>query len=158
MKVNVNIRDYFEENADHNDMLLVHASVDVDDLFDTNYIPEEHEFDINIDEFLTENQAIGIIWDTSHVKNRRPDLTDEQAWEVLQECRNSWDRLNDPMLETICHLAENLYPTGKEALRRRIRSLLSEVESLPARESDNPAAYGEVAAKLDALNSSAKGV
>ena len=39
MKVKVNIRDHIEENADHNDMLLVHASVDVDELFDTNPEP-----------------------------------------------------------------------------------------------------------------------
>jgi hypothetical protein len=157
MKAKVNIRDFIEENADHNDMLLVHASVDVEDLFDTNCIPEEHEFDIDMDEMLADNLAIGIVWDIGHVKDQRPDLTDEQAWEVLQECQSSWDRLNDPMLETIRQVAENLHPTGKEALRRRIRALLSEVESLPERECDNPAAYGEAAAKLDALNTVAKG-
>jgi hypothetical protein len=155
MKVKVNIRDFIEQNADHCEALLVHATFDVDDLFETNCIPDEHEFDIY--ELLDEQHAIALIWDTSHVKDQRPDLTEEQAWEVLQECQSSWDRLNDPMLETIHQVAENLYPTGKEALRRRIRSLLSQVESLPERESDNPAAYGEVAAKLDALDTAAKG-
>lgn len=157
MKAKVNIRDFIEENVDHNDMLLAHASIDVEDLFDTNFIPKEYEFDIDMDELLADNLAIGIVWDTSHVKDQRPDLTDEQAWQVLQECQSSWDRLNDAMLETIRQVAGNLYPTGKEGLRRRIHALLREVESLPERESDNPAAYGEAAAKLDALNIAAKG-
>jgi hypothetical protein len=156
MKATVNIRDFIEDNADHNDMLLVHASLDVDDLFETNCIPEEREFDI--DDLLADQHAIAIVWDIQHVKDQCPELTDEQAWEVLQECQQNWERLSDPMLEMIRQVAENLYPSSKEALRRRVRSLLSALESLPERELDNPAGYGEVAAKLDTLEAQAKGV
>jgi hypothetical protein len=113
--------------------------------------------EVDIDELLADHQAIGIVWDIQHVQDQRPDLSDEHAWEVLQECQRCWERLNDPMLETIRQVAANLYPTGKEALRRRAHSLLNALESLPEREVDNPAAYGAVAAQLDDLEAAAKG-
>ncbi len=73
--------------------------------------------DVDIDELLAEHQAIAIIWDIQHVKDQRPDMDDEQAWEVLQECQQCHDRLNDPMLETIRQVAERLYP--QQRLERR---------------------------------------
>lgn len=115
-----------------------------------------HTIDVDVHELLADHQAIGIIWDVSHVKDQRPDLTEEQAWEVLQAIE--YDRLNDPMLETIRLVADNLYPSGKEALRRRAKMLLSEIEVLPEREADDPAAYGEAAAKLDAIEMNVKGI
>ncbi len=48
MKLRINIRDFIEENTDQGETLLVHATFDVDDLFETNCIPEEHDFDIDI--------------------------------------------------------------------------------------------------------------
>ena len=114
-----------------------------------------HDVDVDIHDLLADHQAIAIVWDISHVKDQRPDLTEEQAWQVLQAIEH--DRFNDPMLETIRHVADNLYPIGKESLRRRIKSLLGEVEALPDREADDPAAYGEAAAKLDAIEMNVKG-
>jgi hypothetical protein len=156
MKINVNIRDFIASKADQGETLLVHASCDVDDLFDTNSIPDEHALDLDLPELLAQNQALGIIWDSRHVQDQRPDLTAEQAWEVLQACQSNCARLNDLMREVIRQVAENLYPTGKDGLRRRLHALLREVESLPEREADNPAAYGEVGAKLDALDTAAQ--
>src|SRR4051794_13600103 len=65
-----------------------------------------YQIDVDIDELLAEHKAIGIVWDIQHVKEQRPDLTDEQAWEVLKECERCWDRSNDPMLDTIRKEAE----------------------------------------------------
>ena len=70
----------------------------------------------DLDDLLANQRAIAIVWDIRHVKDQRPDLGDEQAWEVLQECRRCHDRLSDPMLETIRQAADNLYPQ-----HRRIR-------------------------------------
>jgi len=72
-----------------------------------------HTVDVDIHELLADHQAIGIVWDTGHVKDQRPDLTEEQAWEVLHAI--DYDRLNDPMLETIRLVAENLYPRKRQA-------------------------------------------
>ena len=46
-----------------------------------------HRIDVDIDELLAGHHAIAIVWDIEHVKDQRPDLTDSQAWEVLQECQ-----------------------------------------------------------------------
>src|SRR5258707_14357108 len=108
MKVKVNIRDFIEENADHNDMLLVHASVDVDDLFDTNCIPEEHDLDIDLHELLAQNRQIAHIWGTGDVREVRPDLDDDQAWEVLQAVDKRLDSEQGICRETIEIVADEL--------------------------------------------------
>ena len=66
----------------------------------------------DLDDLLANQRAIAIVWDIQHVKDQRPDLGDEQAWEVLQECQQCHERLNDPMLETIRQVADNLYPAA----------------------------------------------
>ena len=109
MKVKVNIRDYLEENADHNDMLLVHASVDVDDLFDTNSIPEDHEFDIDLHETLAENRQIAHIWGIGDVQDLRPDLDDDQAWQVLQDVERRLDSQYGISWDTIEIVADELF-------------------------------------------------
>jgi hypothetical protein len=106
MKVKVNIREYIEANADHNDMLLVHASVDVDDLFDTNSIPEEAEIDVDIHDLLKQNGMAGIVYSIEDVQSMRPDLNDDQAWEVLIAARDCDTGMTD---ETIKILADDLY-------------------------------------------------
>ena len=118
-----------------------------------------HTVDVDIGELLAEHQAIGIIWDIEHVKDQRPDLSDEQAWEVLQECQRSWERLNDPMLETIRQVADNLFPQlkGKAALRAYLARIERRIEALPEDECTDPAAYGSVGAQLDTVATIVKG-
>jgi hypothetical protein len=118
-----------------------------------------HQVDVNIDELLADHHAIGIVWDIQHVNDQRPDLSDEQAWEVLQECQNCWERLNDPMLETIRQVADNLFPKlkGKAALRAQLARIERLIDALPENECTDPAAYGCVAAELDAVATVVKG-
>jgi hypothetical protein len=88
MKVTVNIRELFEANAStYNGTLQVNATVDLDELLDN--FPEEEDIDIDIHELLASHQQIAHIWGTEDVQKVRPDLSDEQAWEVLQyvDCR-----------------------------------------------------------------------
>jgi len=39
-------------------------------------------------------KTISIVWGTDDVKEIRPDLTDEQAWEVLKEAEHFHDANN----------------------------------------------------------------
>jgi hypothetical protein len=118
-----------------------------------------HQVVVDIGELLAEHQAIGIIWDIQHLKDQRPDLTDDQAWDVLQECQRSWERLNDPMLETIRQVADNLFPQlrGKAALRAQLGRIERRIEALPEDECTDPAAYGSVGAELDSVATLVKG-
>jgi len=118
-----------------------------------------HQVDVDIGELLAEHQAIGIVWDIEHVRDQRPDLSDNQAWEVLRECQVCWDRLNDPMLETIRQVAENLSPKlkGKAALRVQLARIERRIEALPEDECTDPAEYGSVSAELDTVATLVKG-
>jgi len=90
-----------------------------------------HQEDIDLDELLAEHHAIPIVWDIRHVGDQRPDLDDAQAWAVLQLCRERWDRLNDPMLETIRDAAEALYPKPRP---RKIAEVIANYGSGDERE------------------------
>ena len=118
-----------------------------------------HQVDVDIGELLAEHQAIGIVWDIHHVRDQRPDLSDRQAWEVLQECQGCWERLNDPMLETIRQEAGGLFPKlkGKAALRAHLARIEKRIEALPEDECTDPAAYGSVSAELDTIATLLKG-
>jgi len=44
-----------------------------------------------IDELLTQRRQVAVIWGVEDVQNVCPDLNDDQAWEVLKECRDRHD-------------------------------------------------------------------
>ena len=83
---------------------------------------------------------------TEDVKAIRPDLDDDQAWEILGEFAAACKDCPAPMLETMRQLADMSYPNSKQLFRERLARLVSEIDALPDRERDNPAAYGEAAA------------
>jgi hypothetical protein len=114
MKYRVNIREFIEDNADHSDMLLVHASVDLDDLFETNCIPEEQEIDIDIHGLLAANRQIAHILGVDDVQQQRPDLDDDQAWAVLQDAEKYLDLHNGITWDTLKILSDELYPGNLE--------------------------------------------
>ena len=118
-----------------------------------------HTVDVDIGELLADHHAIAIVWDIQHVQDQRPDLNDDQAWAVLQECQYCWERLNDPMLETIRQVADNLFPKlkGKAALRAQLALIEKHIEALPDDECNDPAAYGSVSAELDTVATLVKG-
>jgi len=72
----------------------------------------------DLEEVLADQMAIAFVWDIRQVKDQRPDLRDEQAWEVLKQCRQDqqcFDRLNDVMRELIGDAADKLYPQQRRA-------------------------------------------
>jgi hypothetical protein len=40
----------------------------------------------DIEQFFEQRRQIAVIWSTEDVRQVRPDLTDDQAWEVLKRC------------------------------------------------------------------------
>ena len=113
-KVKVNLRDYIEENTDHNNMLLVHASVDVDGLR-TNCIPEESEIDIH--DLLGEQHAIA--FDLGHRPGTQPlPAPDRRAkMEVLQECERNYKGEEGLCWDDLVEVVTELYPDPEEAMR-----------------------------------------
>jgi hypothetical protein len=91
MKHAINIRDLLEAAIGHNGELHVSASLDLEDLFNGNAIPEETELDIDIHELLAEQCQIAVVWSIEDVHQVRPDLTDDQCWEVLERASRKHD-------------------------------------------------------------------
>jgi hypothetical protein len=46
---------------------------------------------VDIDELLQERRLVAVIWSVGDVQEVRPDLTDDQAWQVLKECDRQQD-------------------------------------------------------------------
>jgi hypothetical protein len=65
---------------------------------------------IGINDLLAQRRQVAVIWSTEDVLGVRPDLTDDQAWQVLQQCRDHHDcelGFNWLLIETV---AEDLFP------------------------------------------------
>jgi hypothetical protein len=63
---------------------------------------------------LAERKCIAILWSTEDVQSVRPDLDEEQAWEVLQACKRHHDAcvgINWDVLECV---AASLVPLKLE--------------------------------------------
>jgi hypothetical protein len=89
-----------------------HSIMDIRDRWEKTADRIVHTADLH--ELLADQNAVAFVWDIQHVKDQRPDLCDEQAWAILQECLGRHDRLNDPMLETIRQVADKLYPQQRQ--------------------------------------------
>lgn len=46
---------------------------------------------LDVHELLAARKQVAVVWDIEDVQGGRPDLTDDQAWEVLEECRRKHD-------------------------------------------------------------------
>ena len=71
--------------------------------------------EIDIDAVLAERRQIAIIWSIEDVQAVRPDLNDEQAWQVLKNVQPHYDAefgINWTALEAT---AETLFGAGPEA-------------------------------------------
>jgi hypothetical protein len=104
-KLTINIRDALRANLG-NAITHVPCNVDVEELLDFNDLST---CDIDLHDHLAQNRMIGLIWSTADVKDRRPDLSDDQAWEVLQTCQRSHDCNYGITWETLDITAESLF-------------------------------------------------
>lgn len=118
MKVKVNIREFLEDNADHNGNLQVSADIHLDDILFG--MPEDEEIDIDIDELLAENRQIAHIWGIDDVKQLRPDLDDDASWAVLMSVRDDLDSDHGITWDTVKTTADELYPQSEGPWQGRI--------------------------------------
>lgn len=59
---------------------------------------------------LADCQQIAVIWSVEDVQCVRPDLSQEQAWEVLQRCRRNHDACIGINWEVLQVVADILFP------------------------------------------------
>ena len=118
MKLKVNIREFIEENADHNGNLHVSAAIPLDDIL--YGIDEEEVIDVDLDELLAENRRIAHVWGVEDVRRIRPDLDEGDAWDVLQSVRDDLDPERGITRDTIEQAARELYPQPEGPWQGRI--------------------------------------
>lgn len=97
---------------------MEHCIMDIRDRWENTADRIVHTVDLN--DLLADRDAIAFVWDIHNVKHQRPDLSDELAWKVLQECKQDpqcFDRLDDIVREVILDAADRLHPQ-----RRQVRS------------------------------------
>ena len=102
------------------------ATVDIDELFEFNDIDEA---EIDLDDILAGNRLIAHLWSVEDMRNERPHLTEDQAWEVLKAVES---RINSEFginRDFIRDVADELYPQNRLAR--------------PAKTAEVIASYGE---------------
>lgn len=157
-KLNIDLADVLKRKYPHG--FHVPADIDIDAFLEFADDDWEHELDIDIHELLDDRRAIALIWDAEQVRSHYPHLTDAQAWEVLQACERHYSAEVGLSWRDVEEEVNNLYPDAAEAKERlltRLNTLRRQVEALPAEERAAPAAYGEIAAKLDAVEAALHG-
>jgi hypothetical protein len=89
---------------------------------DTNDNPtteqEPVDLDGQIQKLLAKNRQVAAIWSIEDVKGVRPHLTDEQAWEVLQQVGDIHDAEYGITWMTLETVADDMFP-NRSSVRRR---------------------------------------
>jgi hypothetical protein len=65
---------------------------------------------VDAHELLAKHRMIGVVWCIQDVQEVRPDLTDDQAWEVLQEVERKHNSELGISWTTLEIFADELYP------------------------------------------------
>jgi hypothetical protein len=64
-------------------------------------------FDLH--QHLAAQRQIAIVWSVADVRDVRPDLTDDQCWDVLQTAANQHDALVGLSWDTLRCVADDLF-------------------------------------------------
>jgi hypothetical protein len=59
---------------------------------------------------MEEERVIGLLWNIQDVQSLRPDLTNDQAWEVLQIVDDQKDATIGITYDTLSWAADDLFP------------------------------------------------
>ena len=113
MKLNVNIREILEAQASTYDgTIQINATVELDELLDN--LPDEEEIDVDIHELLETNRQIAAIWSIEDVQSVRPDLDEDQAWDVLKNVDHHKDAELGITWLTLKMAAEHMFGEAPE--------------------------------------------
>jgi hypothetical protein len=70
--------------------------------------------DINVHELLEQRREVAIIWCIEDVQELRPDLDDDQSWQVLQRCQRVHDCNHGFTWDLIQYVADDLFPATEK--------------------------------------------
>jgi hypothetical protein len=122
MKVTINLRGMVAEKI--GGTVSVPSTIDIEEVFD--FIDFDDEQEVDIHDLLAEQKAVGLVFTIADVKKLRPDLTDEQAWEVLQMFEVAAEDCPDPLHETISQIADMHYPKRRKAKPSEVAKIIAD--------------------------------
>lgn len=114
MKISLPVRDILE--SQFGDATHIPCTVDIADVLDHPDLDETYQVDL--DDLLEESHAIAHVWCIDDVREERPDLDADQAWEVLRECRTHLDSNLGITWATIRDAANTLYGEANKRVDR----------------------------------------
>ena len=125
-QLTINLADILERKYPHG----FHVPVDVDISSFLEFADDDWDHSIDLNAILAADNEVALVWTIDDVHQRRPDLTEEQAWKVLVTAR-------DDFLKDACHLdfiestANGLFPKPEDIvqkLRDHVTGLLQELD------------------------------
>lgn len=116
-RITLNLRDTICEEL-QGTSLSVPAEIDIAELCDFNDL---HEAELDLEDLLLTNRMIGQFWATGDLQNIRPDLSEEQAWQVLQQADGRQNPHDPISLEVLSRIAESLFPSPPTSGQRAVR-------------------------------------
>jgi transcriptional/translational regulatory protein YebC/TACO1 len=93
--------------------VAVPATIDLDELLESALDGDEHEIDLN--DHLARQREIAVIWSIEDVQSVRPDLSEDQAWEVLKFAHRGHDANYGINWESLEAAAEALFGFAGDA-------------------------------------------
>jgi len=151
----INLADILEQKYPHG----FHAPADIEISNFLEFADDDWSHEIDLEQLLAEKHMIGVSWNVRLVLDERPDLTDEQAWKVLQACQPQFEEVTDAMVQIVRDTASHFFPAprGKDALRAYLTRIGEQIEALPECERTDPVGFRRLAGVLDAIHTSLKG-
>jgi hypothetical protein len=111
MTFKLNVHETLQELRDAN--LSAAARIAIDDLL--HEVEPDEEFSLDLYPLLQRNRLIAHTWCIDDVRKIRPDLDDDQAWEVLQRTDKYLDSEIGISWQTLEIWADDLVPQPDDA-------------------------------------------
>jgi hypothetical protein len=73
---------------------------------------------IDIDAILAQRRQVAVIWAIEDVQHIRPDLNQDQAWDVLERCRDKHDCEYGFTWDYVRDVADDLFPMPRKSRNR----------------------------------------
>lgn len=120
-RLNLNLRKLLEDSLG-GPQASVPADIELGDLFEFN---EYKEAALDLHNLLAEQRLIAAVWSVPDVLEVRPDLSEDQAWEVLQRCQGEHDRRIGICRQVVARTADALFGTGNKRRASRCQAVLA---------------------------------
>lgn len=105
--IDIDVGPILEETIDE---FIGEIEVAIDNI--RKYQPTEthHCEPVDIRDLLNGEHAIALIWDTEQVRSHYPHLSEEQAWEILQQCERDYKGEEGLTWDDIAETVAELHP------------------------------------------------